>query len=214
MSALSVAVVHGINSGPIEVAELCADVERLVSGIVEGVPTVYSAVRWESTGTIAGDVWGMRSKAWLDDHVGEVTRQMFRARPDIVVAHSLGVPLAHTALTRSGIRAPLVGLGSPMGHPVVGRYLSMAGLRPAVRRGTIRVDIWNRDDAVCCLAGRLHSKLEGWRSVRVAVAGRLGLEEHSHKRYIYADGNRVPLHGATVRAIQPLLLAAAGIEVH
>lgn len=213
MPALSVAVVHGINTDVMGLATLGADVQALVDGIVHGVPVAYANVRWESSGTIAGDVWAMRSRRWLLQQMAQVKQQLFRARPDIVVAHSLGSALAHAAVTETGMRCPVICLGSPMGHPLIGRYLSMAGLMRPVPKGRVRIDLWNRDDAVTTLAGRWHRELPGWKSVRVAVAGDLGLVEHSHRRYIFADGRRVPLHGATVRAISPLLYAAAGIEV-
>lgn len=213
MTALSVAIVHGINTDVAALAALGADVQALVEGIVHGVPVAYSNVRWSSSGTIAGDVWSMRSREWLLQQMNQVKQQLFRARPDIVVAHSLGSALAHAAVTETGMRCPIVCIGSPLGHPVIGRYLSVAGLSRPVPKGRVRIDIWNRDDPVTTLASRWHREPKGWRSVRVAVAGHLGVEEHSHRRYIYADGRRAPLHGATVRAISPLLYAAAGIEV-
>lgn len=210
---ISVAVVHGINTEPRDLAELVADVECLVRGIVlDAVPVEYHHIRWRSTGTVAGDVWAMRSRDFIAEQIAGVQSQLFRAQPDIVIGHSLGVALGHAGLVRAGMHRPLVGLGSPLGHPVLGRYLSMAGLSPSP--SSKRMDVWNRGDAVTTLLGRGRRALPGWQSVRVAVAGNLGIREHSHKQYIFANGASGPLHGATVRAIAPLVYAAAGIEVH
>jgi hypothetical protein len=210
---ISIAVVHGINTEPRELAELVADVECLVRGVVlDAVPVEYHHIRWQSTGTIAGDVWALRSSAFIEEQLAGVQAQLFRAQPSIVIGHSMGVAFGHAGLMRAGMRRPLVGIGSPFGHPVLGRYLTLAGM--ARKPNDVRVDIWNADDPVTTLLGRGHRALDGWRSVRVAVAGHLGFREHSHKRYIYADGKSGPVHGATVRAIAPLVYAAAGIEVH
>ena len=208
----SIAVVHGINTDQFELLELTADVETIVDSIVDCSKT-FTPIRWRSRGTVLGDVFAMRSGAWMREQVDEVKRQLFRCQADIVIGYSFGAALAHTAVTDMGLRAPVICLGSPLGHPLIGRYLALAGLRPAVPAYRQRVDIWNRDDDITSLAG-LHSTLPGWKQIRIAVPKDLGIVEHFHKRYIFANGRGGPLHGATLRAMTPHILRAAGEEVH
>ncbi len=210
-----VVAVHGVATTDAEFAEaLVANLGQ--AGLdVEVIPAM-----WSSRGSLLSDVSGLlTSKVFRETAIDNVMngialglrRAIDEARPFTILAHSAGAVLAVEAVRR--LRAEgltMVAVGSPFSHPVWGPALrSLVGLG---HEGPFKVayEFWNAEDAVCCtrwLGARGHRDLGlGWRSERVAFAGR-GTLDYEHTWMYYAANKRV------AQAVNAAAVATVRIEL-
>lgn len=164
-------MVHGINSGPAERAKMGA---RLVSyltqaGVDPGTFSTIAVAEWRSLGSFMGDLIDLKEHPvrWMEavsDVEAEIHRTLLSDERILVVAHSMGQPIAVSALAAMsktaadmGIeslweRCELITLGGPMGNPWARPYFAMmdqslwATTIPSVSRWD---DLHHPGDPIC-----------------------------------------------------------------
>jgi len=176
-----VAGVHGVAT-PADVGYGKAWAEALSGHIGD---LVVDEVRWDSTGTLVGDVrLTLTNKRWRNrqiDMVCDALRDGIAHK--MIIAHSMGTVFVAEALRRMDSEIGTVFIGSPLNHPVWKNALRTVGVGGPTP-GTPQ-NFWNEDDMVA--SGRfLKAKPPQWcKSNRVAVAGRLGRAvEHDAELYL------------------------------
>lgn len=162
---LRVCAIHGIGNDSASKSSLGARWTRyLIEG---GIDACVDVAEWDSSGSPVRDLARIvTGPKWVYAQAVDVAKQVDRMRPDLIIAHSFGAVLA--AYVSPNV--PVVAIGSPIGHAVYGRALSLRGL-PAMPHPSY--DIFNDEDDVACsrLLGRRMVVDLGWMPVRIAVAG-------------------------------------------
>jgi len=186
---ISMACVHGVNTS------LFMD---YVSSWQEALalPSKGEAVRWPSTDNPVFDWFGIRFHKDFRVHaVNYVKRGLWRwymrtaEEKTVVVAHSMGVPLAMRALTELGINVPFVGVGSPLTHPLLGPRLERIGFGElASQTPTV---FSNREDFICSLKVPLLPKFI-WRQPKYLKRVSVNISaqphrEHDAEKYLALD---------------------------
>jgi pimeloyl-ACP methyl ester carboxylesterase len=175
---IRVGAVHGIGNDSASRSSLAA---RWGGYLIEaGVDAMVDVAEWDSSGSPIRDLARIvTAPEWVNRQRDAVMSQLRDIRPHIVIAHSFGAVLA------SGItgRAPIVAIGSPIGHALYGRALSMRG-NASVPPSSY--DCFNDEDDVASsrVWGRRDTSALGWTPVRVAVAGR-GAFAAEHRDDLY-----------------------------
>lgn len=145
---IHLACVPGVNTGPaFDYLTPWADALQMPAHLTE--------VRWPSRDCPVTDWTGIRvnpdfrKRAFHRVRDGLRSWAGFASGPRCVIAHSMGVPLAMRAIAELRLPLPLIGIGSPMTHPLLGRKLEKVGLghmpneKPKV--------FSNRGDYICAL---------------------------------------------------------------
>lgn len=183
--------VHGINTGPHEREGLQAKMETALARF--GVINCFSGVsiaKWNSVGNFLLDI------ATLPHHINDALSSVMAAflapdAPLVVVAHSMGQPLAVGALQRlqesgQGRRGAMLTLGGPMGNGIDRPYLDqwlpwyVWSKPPTETMGMVKwFDVWNADDPIN--GGNLYRAFTAATPYRLDVPGTpmLPLDEHS-----------------------------------
>lgn len=153
---------HGINVGAAERAGIPAWLEART--MEHGVRDTFRSVTvaaWASSGFFMEDLAALGAhSAVRKAAVQSVWRHLvatLREGPALVVAHSMGAPLAVTALTWVAEKAPrcsLLTVGGPLGNPWARAYLNWvppsAWHGPPAQLGLVEwLDVWSPEDPIC-----------------------------------------------------------------
>ena len=171
--------VHGINTSAAELELQGLAVSRAVSSLATGWAT--DSVPWGSTGRLLGDIKMLGATGGIRN-ISTVNKAVLGA--DLIIAHSMGSAIIERC---HGARdTPVLHLGSPVPHPILGRLINLVAPEPRkVRTGhAVDRDVWNADDPVTnhWLLGRNHDL---WHvpyrpvSTRTALPAYRPIYEHS-----------------------------------
>lgn len=113
-------------------------------------------IRWPSQDNPAFDWLGIRFNPAYRKRCLQAVKNELRAfylntrgSPACVVAHSMGAPLCMRAIAELGVHIPLVCIGSPMTHPLLGPRLESAGFGEIP--GQRPTAFSNKGDFICAL---------------------------------------------------------------
>lgn len=194
---LQIAAVHGVNTGPQERRTFAESWERTLQAI--GVPCEVTPCPWPSMDSGIKDSLRILWDPWFRDGAVVLVRNAIKdwvketTGPRIVIAHSMGTPLALDALRDLRSPVPLLAIGSPMTHPIFGPRLELAGFGRAWNDRPQPPAITNRDDGICALrwlGQRFIRRPKGFRVVEVEVEVEAGGEpkgwvrEHEAELYL------------------------------
>lgn len=174
---LALSFAHGINNGPVERSQLTSRVKEYLrkAGLLEKFSDGnggynVKAVLWDSTGNFFRDLVLLEAdKKYRDEAIRAVKTQLMDAEENlskqgsdyrhIVVAHSMGEPLARAALSscrrdgKSLANTAMLSIGGPMSNTnkLYQEYLSWAKPDGVPTLGLREwVAVVNKDDPVCC----------------------------------------------------------------
>jgi hypothetical protein len=189
--------VHGINVGPDERAGLVDWLERRATtfGVRDAFGVIHAA-RWPSRGSFMIDLaelgaHGTTRAAAVGSIVRDLSPIFYGGGPVLVVAHSMGQPLAVAALTftakRDHGRVALLTVGGPMGcvafRPYFNWLPSEVWIAPPQDRLGLRewVDVHSHDDPINGGA-EFYRPSPAWRAVEMNAPARFNplmpLREH------------------------------------
>lgn len=152
--------------------------------------------RWESTGTVSGDVFKiMLRKSAREEAIQDMLDALLDFmdlpnRKKLLLVHSMAEPLACAVMRRVQCEIPLVSIGGPLSNPLFAGALSAVGLRSPTP-GKRPVRFWNNNDGVCC-SRVFGARQPHWMdAIRIAVAGDTGwIVEHDATLYLENENVR------------------------
>jgi hypothetical protein len=183
---IKIACVHGINTNEAEAALFASNVDSVfrstdLEDYVSCIP-----ITWSSSDLITGDLYRFIASKKIFSWVLDVRSQVGHTQPDLIVAHSMGVPLSVVA--NCGV--PIIAIGSPIGHSWYHHFLTIRYRHNMnVLNLPWAIDLWNRDDPVACSQLWPINRVKdmsvlGWQETRVAYPGSMSFKEHSHEIYL------------------------------